>query len=99
MVILLTGPDQDGSVFTVVLDGILDEVLNEFFQKVPVSGEHSGISFTGKGQVVGAGTDREISAAFICQESQIQGCEFPGKFLVVELRQADDIVDQREKTV
>jgi hypothetical protein len=49
--------------------------------------------------MTGPGTDRDISAAFICQESQIHRRKFPGKFLVVQFRQTDDIIDQREKTV
>jgi hypothetical protein len=43
--------------------------------------------------MTGSGTDREISAAFICQESQIHRRKFPGKFLVVQFRQTDDIID------
>ena len=31
VVAFLTGPDQDGAVLTVVLDGIVDEVFDEFF--------------------------------------------------------------------
>ena len=99
VIILQAGPDQNGSVFTIVLDGILDEVFDEFLQEVPVSGKYSGISLTGKREIAGLGADREVSAAFLSQRSQIQGCEFPGKFIVVEFRQSNDVVDQREKTV
>lgn len=99
VIILLTGLYQDGSVFTIVLDGILDEVFHELLQEIPISGEYSGIPFTGKRKVAGLGADREISATFLCQGLQIYRCKFPGKFFVVEFRQSNDIVDQRQKTV
>jgi LPXTG-motif cell wall-anchored protein len=67
VVLLLAGPDQDGAVFAIVLDGILDEVFDEFLQEVPVSGKYSGISLTGKREIAGPGADREVSAAFLSQ--------------------------------
>ena len=99
VVLLLAGPDQDGAVFAIVLDGILDEVLDEFFEQVPVSREQGGFSIAGQGEVVGPGADGEISAAFFSQGCQIHGCEFSGEFFVVEFRQTDDVVDQREQAV
>ena len=79
VIILLTGPYQDGSAFTIVLDGILDEVFHELFQEVPISGEYSGIPFTGERKVAGLGADREISAAFLCQGLQCKEYFFSGQ--------------------
>ena len=36
--VFLSRPDQDGPVFPVVLDGILDQVFEELLQEIPVRG-------------------------------------------------------------
>ena len=65
--VLLSRPDQDGSVFPVVLDGILNQVFEQFLQEVPVRGQDRGSCPAGQRQTALFRTDRKISAAFLSQ--------------------------------